>query len=60
MWIRTLDGWYVCEIRGVVFVTWVSEKDKAHAAQFPEDKITEWVDLLESSTGKKLQTVAPF
>ena len=60
MWIRTLDGWYICELRGVVFVTWVSVADKAHAAVLPKDKIDDWIRVMSAMTGKNLEAVEPL
>lgn len=61
MWLRTEDGqWYVCEIRGSVFVTWVAEIDKAHALVFPVAEIDLWKDCMEKATKIKLEAVTPF
>ena len=61
MWIRTLDRkWYICEIRGAVFVTWVSDADKAHAAVFPENAALEFIAAFENMSGMRLQAVRPF
>ncbi len=60
MWLRTEDGYYISEIRGVVYVTWVSEQDKAHAAVFPNELISEWRFIMERTTGKYLEAIVPF
>lgn len=60
MWIRTKQGWYVCELRGVCFVTWVNTQDKANAAVFPKDKIDEWVKVISDMTSESLEAVEPF
>lgn len=60
MWIRTLDGkWYVHEVRGG-YLSWVSEKDNARAAVFPDSRIFEWIVLMESMSDLRLQAVTPF
>ena len=62
MWIRTKDGWYIKELRGVNYVTWVSAKDKAHAATFgdTETEVAKCLELLTGQTGLELETVQPF
>jgi len=61
MWIRTkCGGWYVYELRGVNFVSWVSVEDKGLAGCFPPEKAMDWVRILEDMTGKKLEAVQPF
>jgi hypothetical protein len=45
---------YVHEIRGVVYVSWVAEKDRPHACMFPNNKRAEWIKVMESTTGCKL------
>ena len=59
MWIKTKDGWYLHEVRGVCFVSWVSEKDKANATVFPKDKIDGWLILMSDLSGKDLIAVEP-
>lgn len=54
------QGYYVCEIRGVCFVTWVSYKDKGHAAVFPVDNVHEWVEIINYFTGYQLTAVKPY
>jgi len=60
MWIRTKDGWYIHELRGVSYVSWVIEADKENALLFPLDKIDEWIELMRRWTGKELEAVKPF
>jgi hypothetical protein len=58
MWIRTKDKkWYICELCGVNYVTWVTKQDILFALIFPADKIDDWVMIMESMTGKKLEKV---
>lgn len=59
MWIKNKDEWYVYEIRGVCFVTWVSELDKANAANFPKEKISGWLSLVADIAGEDLVAVEP-
>lgn len=59
MWIRTKDGWYIHEVRGVCFFTWVSEAEREHAARFPLAAIDAWVDLMSKATGMQLEAVTP-
>lgn len=54
MRIRSKEGWYVAELRGVCYVTWVSLEDRAHAAIFPDEGADKWVALLSDMTGKDL------
>jgi len=61
MWLRTKDSkWYICELRGVCFVTWVSDKDKGNAASFPEYDVQKWISILSEMTGFALEAVKPF
>ena len=58
MWIGSLDGeWYVHEIRGVCFVSFVPMKDKGHALVFPKENIREWVHIMSELTGRPLQAI---
>lgn len=51
MWISTADGqWFIHEIRGVVFVSWVQHSDKANAAVFPEDQAPLWLEIMKQAT----------
>ena len=63
-WLRTKSEpkFYVCEMRGVCFLTFVPEQDKAQSANFPTRKNTveEWKKLMESMCGFELEAVAPF
>jgi len=60
MWIRTKDGWYIYRLQGALFVSFISEADKANADFFPVDKVEAWLELLTDMTGKELEAVEPF
>ena len=60
MWIRNKAGFYVCELRGVCFITWVKAQDKAHSAVFPKDNIDEWVRVVSKMAGEPLEAVELF
>ncbi len=49
--LKTNSGFYVCEIRGAVFVTWVSETDKSHAQPFENDDAKKWQEFTYKTTG---------
>ena len=51
--------WYVHELRGVCYVSWVQEKDREKAAAFPAERIEGWLEVLRDSTGLDLVEVAP-
>ena len=58
MWLMTKDGkWYVHELRGVMYISWVSQKDKAHALIFPKNKILEWQKFVEGISGLELSYI---
>jgi len=57
MWLRTKNGFYVHELRGVVYVSWVFEKDREHAAIFPTKDIEKWRDTIADMTGFELDIV---
>lgn len=60
MWIRTKDGnFYVHEIRGAIYISWVSKADKANSAFFPKDKIDQWLKLIADSTELELEAIEP-
>lgn len=42
---------FVHELRGVVFVTWVSIEHIKYALKFPKDKASDWASLIEEMTG---------
>jgi len=48
--IRTseINPFYVYELRGVCFLTWVNEVDISQAMIFPKEEIKKWVDVLSS------------
>jgi hypothetical protein len=60
MWIKTEDGWFICELRGVCFLTYVCEKDKANSEVFPPDQIGKWIELMDKMSGKKHIAVEPY
>lgn len=62
MWIRTktVPAWYVHEIRGVCYVSWVSSIDKGQAAVFPEDSAKGWANILSKMSGFDLEIIKPF
>lgn len=49
MKLRTKDGWYVFKIHGVLFVSWVT--DKQYAEDFSRG-IDSWIKLIKDTTGK--------
>jgi hypothetical protein len=51
--IKTSDGWYVHELRGVVYVTWVCGANREHALVFHCDQpaIENWCVLIHDMTG---------
>jgi hypothetical protein len=61
MWLRTIDAkWYIHELRGACYVSWVSAKDKANSAIFPKGEISKWKELLSEMTGLDIEAVEPF
>lgn len=57
-WIRTTDGrWYVHELRGVVYVSWVAERDRQHALRFPAQRAHWWVEFFRAATGLEVEAV---
>lgn len=50
---KTKPYWYVCEFHGVLFVTWVSEKEKERALEFAmaKKKAEVWEEYIKESTG---------
>jgi hypothetical protein len=58
MWITTLDNeWYIYEIRGVSFVSWVSKDEKEHACVFKKHNADFWLEILMQLTKKELKLV---
>jgi len=58
VYIANADGsMYVHQLRGVVFVTWVSRQEVSRAQEFEADKAKEWVELLARMTGVECQAV---
>lgn len=60
MWVMNNSGWFVCELRGVCFLTWVKEKDNANAAVFPKAEIHRWVSILSEMAGEELVAIDPY
>jgi hypothetical protein len=58
MQIRTMGGkWYVCEFRGVCFVTWVCEKERQYAANLPRGVAEGMAQLVQENTGMQVEVV---
>lgn len=49
---------YVQALRGVCFVTWVSEEDRGEALQIKDDKADDWKRLIEDWQGIELEVVS--
>ena len=62
MWIATSDHqWFIHEIRGAVFVSWVQASDKAHACVFPEGRAHQWLETMKQAASRDdLVLVRPF
>jgi hypothetical protein len=62
MWLRTntVPKWYVHEIRGACYISWVSSADKANALVFSENSVKKWAETLSEMTGFDLEIVKPF
>ena len=59
-YITNKDGtMYVHELRGVVFITWVSSADKKKALAFPHDTALEWCKIVEKMTGVECSLTNP-
>lgn len=52
--------WYVSELRGVVYINWVCEKDKEHALDFgaAKDKIDGWIKYVEQSSDIPVEAIS--
>lgn len=48
---------YICELHGVCFVTFVSEKNKAFSCIFPS---TKWLAVVEELANEPLELIEPF
>ena len=59
MWLKNKAGYYVAEIHGVNYVTWVSERNKSHAAVFPEYLLSWWMEIVGKMTGEVVESVRP-
>ena len=60
MWLirtETEPVFYIHEIRGAVYVSWVSAKNKNEALLFPSITISSWRDVLSEMTGFDLNIV---
>lgn len=62
MWISTADGqWFIHEIRGACYVSWVQRSDKANAVTFPENRAAQWLETMKQAAGRDdLVLVKPF
>jgi len=61
VWIRTKDGnWYIFELRGVCFVSWVNKKDKDKALVFPEKEVQKWISIITERTDFELECIHTF
>ncbi len=49
--LRNNNGFYVCELRGAVFVTWVTELEQEHALEIPDSKAMGLKEYVLQSTG---------
>jgi len=59
MSLRNKQGYFVAEIHGVNYVTWVSERHKSHAAVFPEYLLSWWIEIINKMTGEVVEAVLP-
>jgi len=57
VWLKTKTGWYVHEIRGVCFLSFVAAKDRSQAARFPAEKSDDWQRLLSNMAEQELIAV---
>jgi hypothetical protein len=48
---------YIHELRGVVYLSWVSENDVAKSCIFPYEKINKWVDIIQDQAGFEVEAV---
>ncbi len=55
--LRTNDGFYVHELRGAVFITWVTACDKERAARVPDDKANGLQIYVYDATGVDTEIV---
>lgn len=56
MWrLKTSDGWYLHEIRGAGYLTWVQEQHKERAVIIPANKLAELQPLLSQWSGIELE-----
>lgn len=60
VYLTNQDGsMYVHELRGVVFVSWVSKAHRKKACQFPADKADQWVRIISEMTGVDCVATSP-
>jgi len=65
-WLRTKTHprWYIHELKGACYVSWVSEADKAQALSFSNDSVEKWAKTLSEAlsdiTGFELEIIEPF
>lgn len=53
---KSAPHWYVHQLRGVVFLTWVSEQDRTRAIDFSHYGTKEqWVPVLSDIAGFELE-----
>ena len=60
LWIRTIQEphWYISKIHGVVYLSWVTKKDREdYACSFPIFNIDKWLELMEDMSGLKLEAL---
>ena len=62
MWIRTKaePHWYIHEIRGACYVSWVSQKDRDQALTFPQVSVETWVRVLSEMSHFELEFIRPY
>jgi uncharacterized membrane protein len=52
MHIRTKNKeWYVAEIHGPNFISWVQKRDKQFALFFPQNKVEQWLQIIYEMSG---------
>lgn len=54
---KTKPAFYVHEIRGVVFISWVLEKDRVEAMVFPSTNVDRWRDILSEMAEVDLEVI---
>jgi len=58
-WIRTKEPphFFIYEIRGCLFVTWLTEDHRGYAVTFTNEI---WIKVLADMTGFELEAVKPY